>query len=237
MAHSRPARSVAIKGIQQNNGHSRRGQLAGAAGALALTPNLETCGSVHGFAGRKNCSQFTATTLPGFPLAKLKTIPIAVDIRTYTQADWPHVCRVHDLARVQELANGGVDAGAFRPMTEAAEGDEFFVSETLVACIGEAVIGFVSWNGDLITWLYVDPAQQRRGIGRLLLGAAIGRIGPEAWTGMLANNAPALALYLQAGLEVVFTRPSKVEGYPCGAVRLALPTSRMRDPAVRRQAT
>jgi [ribosomal protein S18]-alanine N-acetyltransferase len=171
-----------------------------------------------------------------FRSARLKTMPVEVEIRAYIPADWPQVCRVHDLARVQELANGGVDPGAFRPMTEAAEADEFFVSETLVACLGEAVIGFVSWNGDFITWLYVDPAQQRRGIGRQLLDAAMYRVGPEAWTVMLANNAPALALYLQAGLEVVFTRPSTVEGYPCGGVRLALPSSRMRDPAVRRQA-
>src|SRR5262245_24983866 len=94
-------------------------------------------------------------------------------IRSYTQSDWPQVCRVHDPARVQELAYGQVDPGAYRPMVEAAEGDEFFISETLVACLGEIIVGFISWNRDLITWLYVDPAYQRQGIGRKLMQAAL----------------------------------------------------------------
>src|SRR5262245_35808307 len=124
-------------------------------------------------------------------------------IRGYAPSDWPAICRVHDLARVQELASGGVDVRAFRPMVEAAEGDEFFVSETLVAVVGGQVRGFVSWNGDYITWLYVEPDWQRRGMGRQLLKEAMQRIGPEAWTSMIGGNEPALALYREAGMNVV----------------------------------
>jgi [ribosomal protein S18]-alanine N-acetyltransferase len=159
----------------------------------------------------------------------------AVSIRPYTVADWTAVCRVHDAARPQELAAGGVDPRAFRPMVEAAEGDEFFASETAVACIGHTVAGFISWNGAYITWLYVDPAFQRRGIGRQLLQHALRLIGPEAWTTMIAGNEPALRLYRGAGMEVVWTRRSECDGYGCGSMRLALPTSRMHDPAARRQ--
>jgi ribosomal protein S18 acetylase RimI-like enzyme len=158
-----------------------------------------------------------------------------VPVRGYAPADWGQVCRVHDQARVQELAAGGVDPRAFRPMAEAAEADEFFASETVVACAGGTVVGFVSWNGAYITWLYVDPAFRRRGVGRSLLQHALRRIGPEAWTNMIAGNRPALALYRRAGLEVVWTRASDCEGYPCDCVRLALPTSRMRHPAARRR--
>lgn len=157
-----------------------------------------------------------------------------VNLRSYTPADWPDLCRIHDLARVQELARGDVDAAAFRSMEVAAEGDEFFVSETLVACIGDEVVGFVSWNGSYITWLYVDPAHQRRGVGRRLLDEAIRRIGPEAWTSMIAGNEAALELYRKAGMEVVSSRVGNVEGYPAAGLRLALPTSRMRDPAEKR---
>lgn len=155
-------------------------------------------------------------------------------IRSYTPADWPQVCRVHDLARVQELTYGGVDPRAFRTMEVAAEADEFFVSETLVACLDDVVVGFVSWNGSYITWLYVEPSHQRRGIGRRLLQETLHRIGPEAWTNMLDGNEPALALYLQAGIEIVLTKPCTVEGFTCHGLRLALPTSRMRDPATKR---
>ncbi|QDU26362.1 putative acyltransferase [Anatilimnocola aggregata] len=120
-------------------------------------------------------------------------------------------------------------------MLEVAEADEFFVSETLVACIAEVVVGFVSWNEPYITWLYVDPRQQRCGIGRQLLQAALQRIGGEAWTTTIAGNEPAQALYLSLGMKVVKTMPSEIEGYPCIGVRLALPTSRMRDHAARRK--
>lgn len=157
-----------------------------------------------------------------------------VTVRPYVDADWAAVCRIHDAARVQELVAGEVNPRAFRRMTDAAEADEFFDSETAIACLGDLAIGFVSWNGAYITWLYVELAVQRRGIGRLLLRHAVDRIGPEAWTNTIADNGPAVALYRQAGFEVVWTRRGDCEGYPCNAMRLALPTSRMRDPEARR---
>ena len=141
---------------------------------------------------------------------------------------------MHDLARVRELAEGEVDPAAFRSMEVAAEADEFFDSETLVACRADQVVGFVSWSGSYITWLYVDPACHHQGIGSRLLREALDRIGPEAWTSMLSKNEPALQLYLKAGMEVVWSRAGTCEGFPCEAMRLALPTSRMRDPEARR---
>lgn len=158
-----------------------------------------------------------------------------ITLRAYELADWEAVCRVHDAARLQELTGGGVDLRAFKPMVAAAEEDEFPVSEKLVACACDLVIGFVAWNGDYITWLYVDPGWQRRGIGRQLLRAALERIGPQAWTNCIAGNEPATQLYLAEGLELVFERPGDCEGFPCGLLRLALATSRMRDPAAKRQ--
>jgi ribosomal protein S18 acetylase RimI-like enzyme len=156
-------------------------------------------------------------------------------IRPYTQADWPAVCRIHDAARIQELAAGNVDPRAFRTMIEAAARDEFFDSETVVACLGDAVVGFVSWNGAYLSWLYVEPAAQRRGIGGQLLQHALQRIGPEAWTNTLADNSAARTLYQRAGFEVVWIRPLDCDGFPCDAMRLALPTSRMRNPEAKRQ--
>lgn len=155
-------------------------------------------------------------------------------IRHYSSADWTAVCRIHDAARMQELTAGHVDPRAFRPMTEAAAGDEFFLSQTLVACLAEEVVGFASWNGPYISWLYVDPAVQRSGIGRQLLQAALQGAGDQAWTNMLAGNDAALSLYLKAGMEVVWTRPSECDGFPCHAMRLALPTSWMHDPLAKR---
>src|SRR4051812_11378016 len=108
----------------------------------------------------------------------------ALTLRPYTTGDWPAVCGIHDAARVLELAAGRVDPRAFRAMTEVAAGEEFFDSEKIVACLGpmSTVAGFIAWRGDYITWLYVDPTLQRRGVGRRLLDHALQRFGPEAWT-------------------------------------------------------
>lgn len=89
------------------------------------------------------------------------------------------VCSIHDTARVQELAAGGVNPRAFRPMHEVAQVDEFFDCETMVACL-DNVVGFVSWNGSYITWLYVKPSIQGRGVGWRLLQHAVQQIGPDA---------------------------------------------------------
>jgi ribosomal protein S18 acetylase RimI-like enzyme len=158
-----------------------------------------------------------------------------IALREYCAEDWPRVAEIHDAARVQELASGGIDPRAFRSMSEAAEGDEFFASRTTVACDNERVVGFVSWNGDYIAWLYVDPAEQRRGIGTHLLQHALAQIGPQAWTNTVAGNDAALRLYQREGMEVVWTRPFDCEGFPCQGIRLALPTSRMRDPEAKRR--
>jgi GNAT superfamily N-acetyltransferase len=127
-----------------------------------------------------------------------------------------------------------VDARAFLSMQEAAERDEFFDSRTLVACEGDRVVGFISWNGDYITWMYVDPDCHRRGIARMMLREALERIGPGAWTITLEGNSAAVGAFSEAGLEVVLSGRSDCEGYPCGFLRLALPTSRMHDPQARR---
>jgi ribosomal protein S18 acetylase RimI-like enzyme len=156
-------------------------------------------------------------------------------LRDYAPTDWDAVCQIHDAARLPELESGGVDPRAFKPMTEAAEGDEFFVSTTVVACCGNSVVGFAAWNGPYVSWLYVVPAAQGRGIGRKLLDYALQAIGPEAWTNMLAGNERALRLYQAAGMEVVFIRESTCDGYRCHAMRLALPTRRMRDPTANRK--
>lgn len=152
-----------------------------------------------------------------------------LSIRPYRAEDWPAVCAIHDRARPDELA-GSVDPRAFRPMAEVAGAELFFESETLVACGGARVVGFVSFSGSYVTWLYEEPAHYRRGIGRRLLREAMKRCGPDAWVNTLAGNAAAVALYVGEGFDIVKRIESECEGYPCVTLRLALPTSRMHDP-------
>jgi ribosomal protein S18 acetylase RimI-like enzyme len=157
---------------------------------------------------------------------------VPVILRDYEQSDWESVCAVHDASRPDEL-RGSVDPRAFKPMAEAAQEDLFFDSETVVACEGERVVGFVSFRRAYITWLYVHPLHYRRGIGRTLLREAVRHCGPQAWVNTLAGNAAAINLYRSEGFDVVKEIAGECEGYACTSLRLALPTSRMHDPAAR----
>ena len=150
-------------------------------------------------------------------------------LRPYTPDDFEAVCAVHDRSRPYELA-GSTDPRGFRPMVEEADAEEFFVSETIVACIDDRIVGFVSFYDAYITWLYVDPEFFRQGIGRRLLAEAVKRIGPEAWVNTMGGYEAALAMYQSAGFVVVKEFASDCVGYPCTCARLALPTSRMSDP-------
>lgn len=62
-----------------------------------------------------------------------------------------------------------------------------------------AVLGFVSWAGNEIAWLYVDPAHFRKGIGTLLLRHALSHTGPVAHIRVLEGNQPMLALCARNG--------------------------------------
>jgi GNAT superfamily N-acetyltransferase len=153
-------------------------------------------------------------------------------IREFRQGDWPEVCRIHDAARRDEL-KGSCDERGWRPLAEVAEKDGFHDSSIWVACEGggpEKVVAFagVELEDHYVSWLYVDPAYYRRGVGMMLLRHALSVCGPEAWTHCVGGNTAALALYQREGFQVVRAFASECEGWPCVSVRLAVPTSSKR---------
>jgi GNAT superfamily N-acetyltransferase len=83
------------------------------------------------------------------------------------------------------------------------------------------VVGFVGIDGTYLSWLYVDPAHSGQGIGRRLLRLGVQRIGPQAWTVVLAGNTRALRLYESEGFQVVRTYEAANAGYPCTCLHLA----------------
>ena len=143
-------------------------------------------------------------------------------LREYRDDDWTAVCRVHDLARPDEL-RGSCDPRAFVPLSEDVDYEEdFHRSRKVVACDDDRVVGFAGVDGDYISWLYVDPAYYGRGIGRRLLRHAISLAGPRAFTISLAGNVRALSLYEDEGFLVTETFEGENAGYPCTGVRLEL---------------
>jgi ribosomal protein S18 acetylase RimI-like enzyme len=135
------------------------------------------------------------------------------------------VCALHDRARRDEL-EGSCDARAFVPLEDEEEDRESFQrSEKFVACVGEQVLGFVGLDRTYISWLYVDPVYYGRGIGGQMLRLGVERIGPQAWTVILARNTRARRLYQSRGFRVVRTFEGTHAGYPCTCLKLSLSSS------------
>ncbi|HEY1180443.1 MAG TPA: GNAT family N-acetyltransferase [Phytomonospora sp.] len=133
-------------------------------------------------------------------------------VRPYAEADWPHICRIHDAARLDELRDSaGVEA--FLTLEQTAEGEGLFDGALWVATVDGEVAGFAAFDDGELTWLYVDPARYRQGVGRVLLRHALAEAGGDrVETTVLDGNPAALALYLAEGFTVVEVREGTLSG-------------------------
>ncbi len=132
-------------------------------------------------------------------------------IRPYQSADWQAICQVHDAARKFELEASGL-ADAFLTLEQTGEEEGLFDATLLVAEVDGVVAGFAGYTEDEVTWLYVDPARFRQGIGRALIDAVLGEAGRPLSLDVLTGNTAALALYQSAGFRVVETISGKLAG-------------------------
>ncbi len=130
-------------------------------------------------------------------------------IRPYAEADWESISRIHDAARLDEL-RASVGTEAFLTLEQTAQGEGLFDGSVWVAEVAGQVAGFVALDGDEVTWLYVDPAHYRQGIGRALLRHAVDAGGREVT--VLDGNDSALALYRAEGFELLETRSGRLSG-------------------------
>lgn len=139
-------------------------------------------------------------------------LPPAPVIRAYTEADWPAIARIHDAARLDELRDS-VGVEAFLTLEQTAEGEGLFDGLLWVATVDGEVTGFVAFDDGELTWLYVDPARYRHGVGRALLRHALAESGSNrVETTVLAGNPAALGLYLAEGFAIVETRTGRLAG-------------------------
>lgn len=138
-------------------------------------------------------------------------------IRPYREQDWRRLCVIHDHARRDELRDAGL-ANAFLPLEVAAEREDLFAYTVLVAEDAGVVQGFVAFSDDELSWLYVDPACYRRGIGAALVDAALAH-GPLSIEVLAGNNA-ALAFYEVRGFRQVRMVEGRMPGNESFAVRV-----------------
>lgn len=132
-------------------------------------------------------------------------------IRPFVSTDWSRLCAIHDAARLDELRLSAGES-AFLTLEQTAEGEGLFDEQLDVAEIDGVVVGFVAYSADELTWLYVDPARYRQGIGRALLRHALAGAGPTVRLEVLEGNDAALRLYLDEGFQIVERIEGRLEG-------------------------
>ena len=142
-----------------------------------------------------------------------------ITYRAYQEEDWNAICQIHDRARPDELL-GSCDPRGFIPIEPDKEVEDLKKCWKYVACDDELVVGFVGVDDKYLAWLYVDPAQYGKGIGRELLRISLEQIGERAWTIVLDGNRKAMKLYESEGFREVRRFAGENNGYPVTCVRM-----------------
>jgi len=131
-------------------------------------------------------------------------------IRDYLhKTDWNQICKIHDNARKIEL-EGSVSQEAFIALKDCYKDEELFDSTIYVGEFNDITLGFVAFDKNEITWLYVDPLYFRKGFGRKLLKFALKNTKKPARVTVLNNNFRAIDLYKSLGFEVVEEKKGKI---------------------------
>jgi len=118
-----------------------------------------------------------------------------VTIRDYQNDDWNSVLTIFAKAKPDELLNS-CDKNDIVPLDQD-EGllRSFKSSKIFIAEQDREIVGYVGYEKSLISFLFVDPAHYKKGIGSTLLKYVLPLIGEKAWLRVAKNNIPALELY------------------------------------------
>ena len=148
-----------------------------------------------------------------------------IEIMPYEQSDWASIEKAHDAARMQELTLAGL-VDAFLPLSIAAEREDLFDYDLLVAKVGGEAVGFTAYTEEELAWLYVHPDYQRQGIGRMLAQAALANMhSGKKSVEVLCGNEPARALYRSLGFaneKIIHGRMSGNEAFKVTVWELTL---------------
>ena len=133
-----------------------------------------------------------------------------LSIREYVhQLDWDNICKIHDSARLFEL-DESVSKEAFIPLANCYIEEELFNSIIYIGEIKSETVGFVAFNKNEITWLYVDPKFFGNGYGKRLLNFVLDKAIIPTKVTVLNNNFRAISLYKSYGFKIISENKGKI---------------------------
>ncbi|MDT9605790.1 GNAT family N-acetyltransferase [Lactobacillus johnsonii] len=129
---------------------------------------------------------------------------MSLEIKSYEQKYFNELCLVMDRARKQELQSEDLE-DVFLPLRDAPYLDYFLSCKIYVAFEDGVLAGFVGFRPKELSFIYVDPTYQNRGIATELIKKALIEVDRPVRLEVFTDNERAKALYSKFGFERVDT--------------------------------
>lgn len=129
-------------------------------------------------------------------------------IKSYEPKYFDNLCSVMDRARRQELKGENLEE-VFLPLKDAPYLDHFLSCKIYLAFEDDALAGFVGFRPGDLSFVYVDPSWQGRGIATTLIQKALYELERPIRLDVFTHNKRAKALYKKLGFKTVKTVTEK----------------------------
>lgn len=133
---------------------------------------------------------------------------INLEIKSYEQKYFDYLSSVMDRARRQELKSENLEE-VFLPLKDAPYLDYFLSCKIYLAFEDDVLAGFVGFRPGDLSFVYVDPSRQGKGIATTLIQKALDELERPIRLDVFTNNKRAKALYEKFGFKTVKTVTEK----------------------------
>lgn len=125
-----------------------------------------------------------------------------LEIKIYEPQYFDALCSVMNRSRRQELKSEKLEE-VFLPLKDAPYLD-YFLSSTIYLAVKDGVLaGFVGFQPNNLSFLYVDPDYQGQGIATELIKKALAELERPVRLEVFTHNERAKALYKRFGFKTV----------------------------------
>lgn len=144
-------------------------------------------------------------------------------IRRYKQTDWPIIVDIFNRAKPDELNGSVAPEDIVGLQDDKILYDSFKKSNIYILEDSDKILGYAGNQGNLISFLFVDPEYYGHGFATTLLEYLLPIIGKKAWLFVAKTNTPAINLYKKFGFSIVEEFTGKYNGkIEVSVLRLAL---------------
>jgi putative acetyltransferase len=146
----------------------------------------------------------------------------AMKLRKFEKEDWKAIKTIYNLSKPDEM-RGSVDLRALIPIEKDEKGIALFnESQIFVVEENNRILGFGGHKGSYISWLFVHPAQRRRGVAHMILDHILNKLTGTIKLNVGKHNKAAKSLYAKYGFKIEREFTGNFNGYKSEALTMSL---------------